>query len=116
MYQNPAKAMALELADASPLVWGGSILAARASRRIGPEALRAPRGRVVLWANTGAVARYYPPSRPRDSFADPFRGRRDGASARGLVMIDDGRDDEQAAEEQQSSWRWRAPKRSWSPI
>ena len=30
---NPAKAMALDLADATPLVWGGSVLAARASRR-----------------------------------------------------------------------------------
>ena len=48
--QNRAKAIAIELADADPLVWGGSILAARASRRVA-EALRAATGRVVLSAD-----------------------------------------------------------------
>ncbi|MEE9964604.1 MAG: hypothetical protein K4304_05875 [Propionicimonas sp.] len=95
--QNPAKAMALELADAAPLVWGGSILAARASRRIA-EALRAASGRVVLSADAGALAPLLSAVPPRDPFADPFE---DDATVRrpGLVMIDDGRDDEQAAEE-----------------
>lgn len=96
---NPAKAMALELADAAPLVWGGSILAARASRRIA-EALRAATGRVVLSADAGAVAPLLASVAPRDPFADPFeqmpRNRRPG-----LVMVDDGRDDEQASEERQ---------------
>ncbi len=49
---NPAKAIALELAEAQPLVWGGSILAARASRRVA-EALRSASGRVVLSADVG---------------------------------------------------------------
>ena len=95
--QNPAKAMALELADAAPLVWGGSILAARASRR-SAEALRAASGRVVLSADAGALAPLLSAVPPRDPFADPFE---DDATVRrpGLVMIDDGRDDEQAAEE-----------------
>ena len=31
--ENPGKALALELADSLPLVWGGTVLAARASRR-----------------------------------------------------------------------------------
>lgn len=96
---NPAKATALELADAKPLVWGGSILAARASRRIA-EALRAATGRVVLSADAGALAPLLAQVRPRDPFADPFE---DAVPARrpGLVMVDDGRDDEQAAEERQ---------------
>ncbi|HAM43600.1 MAG TPA: hypothetical protein DCM67_01060 [Propionibacteriaceae bacterium] len=95
--QNPAKAVALELADAAPLVWGGSILAARASRRIA-EALRAASGRVVLSADTGALEPLLSDVPPRDPFADPFE---DDAPLRrpGLVMIDDGRDDEQAMEE-----------------
>lgn len=95
--QNPAKAMALELADAAPLVWGGSILAARASRRIA-EALRAASGRVVLSADAGALEPLLSAVAPRDPFADPFE---DDAPTRrpGLVMIDDGRDDEQAIEE-----------------
>lgn len=94
---NPAKAIAMELADANPLVWGGSILAARASRRIA-EALRSATGRVVLSADAGALAPLLAEARPRDPFADPFE---DDAPIRrpGLVMVDDGRDDEQAAEE-----------------
>jgi hypothetical protein len=97
--QNPAKAAALELADANPLVWGGSILAARASRRIA-EALRAATGRVVLSADAGALEPLLAAVPPRDPFADPFE---DAPPKRrpGLVMIDDGRDDEQAAEERQ---------------
>lgn len=95
--QNPAKAMALELADAAPLVWGGSILAARASRRIA-EALRAASGRVVLSADAGALEPLLSAVAPRDPFADPFED--DTPTRRpGLVMIDDGRDDEQAVEE-----------------
>jgi hypothetical protein len=96
---NPAKAVAIELADADPMVWGGSILAARASRRIA-EALRSATGRVVLSADAGALVPLLANVAPRDPFADPFedapRKRRPG-----LVLIDDDRDDEQAAEERQ---------------
>src|SRR5688572_6706827 len=35
--ENPAKDLAMGLADAQPLVWGGSVLAARASRRIAED-------------------------------------------------------------------------------
>ncbi len=95
--QNPAKATALELADAKPLVWGGSILAARASRRIA-EALRYASGRIVLSADTGALLPLLAEVPPRDPFADPFEET--GAEPRpGLVLVDDGMDDEQAAEE-----------------
>ena len=37
---NPAKMLAIALADANPLVWGGSVLAARAARRVAES--RAP--------------------------------------------------------------------------
>jgi hypothetical protein len=95
--QNPAKAVALELADAKPMVWGGSILAARASRRIA-EALRSATGRVVLSADAGALLPLLDEVPPRDPFADPFE--ESGAEQRpGLVLVDDDLDDEQAAED-----------------
>lgn len=94
---NRAKAIALELAQAQPLVWGGSILAARASRRIS-EALRAASGRVVLSADADALRPLLAQASVRDPFADPFE--QDPVALRpGLVMLDDGLDDEQAAEE-----------------
>ncbi len=97
--RNPAKATALELADAQPLVWGGSILAARASRRVA-EALRQASGRVVLSADAGALLPLLASVPPRDPFADPF----DEVSSQrrpGLVLVDDGMDDEHAAEDRQ---------------
>ena len=93
---NPAKKMALDLADAAPLVWGGSVLAARASRRI-VEALRLASGRVGLSADSSDVVGLIQQVRPRDPFADPFE--ESGAERRpGLVLVDDGMDDESAAE------------------
>ena len=97
--QNPAKATALELAEAQPMVWGGSILAARASRRVA-EALRSASGRVVLSADAGALMPLLAAVPSRDPFADPFE---ESATARrpGLVLVDDGMDDEQAAEDRE---------------
>lgn len=95
---NPAKAIAMELADAAPLVWGGSILAARASRRIA-EALRAASGRVVLSADAGALEPLLAAVPPRDPFADPFEDDAPSPRRPGLVLIEDGRDDEQAVTE-----------------
>lgn len=93
---NPAKTMALDLADASPLVWGGSVLAARASRRI-VEALRLASGRVGLAADATDLVSLIQQVRPRDPFADPFE---EGTQERrpGLVLVDDGMDDAAAAE------------------
>lgn len=95
--KNPAKATALELAENQPLVWGGSVLAARASRRIA-EALRAASGRVVLSADAEALLPLLGAVPPRDPFADPFEESMPVSRA-GLVLINDGRDDEQAADE-----------------
>src|SRR5690606_19883582 len=44
---NPAKMTAIALADTTPVVWGGSVLAARAARRVA-ESLRRASGRSVL--------------------------------------------------------------------
>jgi hypothetical protein len=91
--------VALELAEAQPLVWGGSILAARASRRVS-EALRSASGRVVLSADAGALLPLVDAVAPRDPFADPFE-EAPTTLRPGLVMIDDGQDDEAAAEERE---------------
>ena len=93
---NPAKAMALDLADTSPLVWGGSVLAARASRRI-VEALRLASGRLGLAADASDLVSLVHQATPRNPFADPFE---EGFQERrpGLVLVDDGMDDAAAAE------------------
>lgn len=93
---NPAKIMALDLAEATPLVWGGSVLAARASRRI-VEALRQASGRVGLSADSAELIPLLQQVPPRDPFADPFETGGDERRP-GLVMVDDGMDDEALAE------------------
>src|SRR3954470_10320819 len=90
--ENPAKDLALCLADAQPLLWGGSVLAARASRRIA-EALRAASGRAALAADADELLPIVESTTVRDPFADPFT---DGVSADRrpcLVLLDDGNSD-----------------------
>jgi hypothetical protein len=88
---NPAKELALALADAVPLVWGGSVLAARAARRVA-EALRRTSGRPALAADAAHLLPVLEATPPRDLFADPFTEA--GAPAvplrPGLLMLDDG--------------------------
>ncbi|SDD97507.1 SIS domain-containing protein [Auraticoccus monumenti] len=68
---NPAKDLALSMADTEPLVWGGSVLAARAARRVA-EALRAASGRPALATDAEALMPVITAAEPRDPFADPF--------------------------------------------
>jgi Bacterial phospho-glucose isomerase C-terminal SIS domain len=87
--ENPAKDIAIGLADAQPLVWGGSVLAARASRRLA-EALRAASGRPALAADADELLPIVETAEPRDPFEDPFE---DGVSADRrptLLLLDDG--------------------------
>jgi hypothetical protein len=86
---NPAKDLALMLADALPLVWGGSVLAARAARRV-VEALRLASGRPALAADAGHLLPVLNQP-PRDVFADPFDKPEELRP--GLVILDDGVDD-----------------------
>ena len=85
---NPAKNLACALADVVPLVWGGSVLAARASRRVA-EALREATALPALAAEDEALLPLIEGSRPRDLFADPFE---DGSVGLGfcLLILDDG--------------------------
>ncbi len=88
--ENPAKAAALVLADALPLVWGGSVLAARASRRLA-EALRRSSGRPSLAADTRHLLAVLDRVERRDLFADPFEGDAPaGPNRPALVVLDDG--------------------------
>lgn len=86
---NPAKELALVLADALPLVWGGSVLAARAARRV-VEAIRLASGRPALAADAGHLLPVLKQP-PRDLFADPFDKPAELRPA--LVILDDGIDD-----------------------
>ncbi|HEX5984898.1 MAG TPA: SIS domain-containing protein [Nocardioides sp.] len=94
---NPAKMLAIALADGSPVVWGGSVLAARAARRIS-EQLRRASGRAALAGDAEHLLPVLRAVRPRDlfadPFADPFADEGEGAEPRPvLLLLDDGSDD-----------------------
>lgn len=87
---NPAKDLSLMLGDSLPLVWGGSVLAARAARRV-VEALRLASGRPALAADAGHLLPVLANQPPRDLFADPFD--QPDELRPGLVILDDGVED-----------------------
>jgi hypothetical protein len=87
--ENPAKDLALNLAEAVPLVWGGSVLAARAGRRVA-EALRQASGRAALAADADHLLPVLAAAPRHDVFADPFSDG-GGADLRPvLLVLDDG--------------------------
>ena len=88
---NPAKMLAISLADASPLLWGGSVLAARAARRVA-ESIRRTSGRAALAGDAEHLLPVVEAARPRNVFADPFADDT-GDRRPVLVILDDGVDD-----------------------
>lgn len=88
---NPAKMLAISLADANPVVWGGSVLAARAARRVA-ESIRRTSGRSALAGDAEHLLPVIEAARQRDVFADPFA---EGGGERRpvLVVLDDGADE-----------------------
>ena len=89
---NPAKDLAITLADAVPLVWGGSVLAARAARRVA-ELIRRHSGRPALAADAEHLLPVLASSPGHDVFADPFADPYLDAPAparAALVVLDDG--------------------------
>ncbi len=68
---NPAKMLAIALADANPLVWGGTVLAARAARRVA-ESIRRASGRTALAGDAEHLLPVLEAARQRDVFDDPF--------------------------------------------
>ena len=88
---NPAKMLAIALADTNPLVWGGSVLAARAARRVA-ESIRRASGRTALAGDAEHLLPVIEAARPRDVFNDPFA---EGVPDRRpmLLVLDDAAED-----------------------
>jgi hypothetical protein len=89
---NPAKMLAISLADANPLVWGGSVLAARAARRVA-ESIRRTSGRTALAGDAEHLLPVLEAARPRNVFADPYADGATGDRRPLLLVLDDGVDD-----------------------
>ncbi len=88
---NPAKMLAIAIADANPIVWGGSALAARAARRVA-ESIRRSTGRGALAGDAEHLLPVIDATRPRNVFDDPFADEV-GEPRPVLVVLDDGVDD-----------------------
>jgi Bacterial phospho-glucose isomerase C-terminal SIS domain len=86
---NPAKTLAIALGDATPLVWGGSVLAARAARRVA-EAIRRASGRTALAGDAEHLLPVVSAAKVTDLFADPFDDDGEGDRPPALVVLDDG--------------------------
>ena len=86
---NPGKETAMLLADATPLLWGGSVLAARAARRVA-ESVRRASGRSALAADADHLMPVLASTVPRDVFADPLESDTGSSSRPALVILDDG--------------------------
>ncbi len=84
---NPAKILAIGIADANPVLWGGTVLAARAARRVA-ESVRRATGRTALAADAEHLVPVLQATAPADVFADPVA---DGGVERrpALVVLDD---------------------------
>ncbi|MCW2784869.1 MAG: hypothetical protein JWP74_1386 [Marmoricola sp.] len=93
---NPAKLLASGIAGTSPVLWGGTVLAARAARRVA-ESLRRATGRAVLAADAEHLLPVLAAAPQTDVFADPFADD-DGDLRPSLVMLDDGSPDPVVAE------------------
>ncbi|HET8561099.1 MAG TPA: hypothetical protein VFL69_11315 [Marmoricola sp.] len=93
---NPAKILAIAIADTTPMFWGGTVLAARAGRRIA-ESVRRATGRTALAADAEHLLPVLEATPRADVFADPLV---DDAGARrpALVVLDDGGGDAFAEE------------------
>ncbi|WP_203336846.1 SIS domain-containing protein [Nocardioides limicola] len=104
---NPAKELAITLADASPLVWGGSVLAARAARRVAEDFRRA-RGRGALAGDAEHLLPVLEAAKARDVFADPVA---DGGELRPVLLILDDGADEPVVREQRGQLKAAAARR-----
>jgi hypothetical protein len=85
---NPAKMLAIALADTNPLVWGGTVLAARAARRVA-ESIRRASGRTALAGDAEHLLPVLEAARERDVFDDPFADAKPERRPM-LLVLDDG--------------------------
>ena len=77
---NPAKMLAIALADSTPLVWGGSVLAARAARRVA-ESIRRASGRTALAGDAEHLLPVLEAHQGARRLRRPVRRRGGGAAA-----------------------------------
>jgi hypothetical protein len=90
---NPAKNLASAIADTNPMLWGGTVLAARAGRRVA-ESIRQATGRAALAVDMEHLLPVIEAATVPDVFADPFADA-DAADVLqpSLVILDDGSED-----------------------
>jgi len=89
---NPAKNLASAIADTNPMLWGGTVLAARAGRRVA-ESIRKATGRAVLAVDVEHLLPVIEAAAVSDVFADPFADQEAGDLRPSLVILDDGSED-----------------------
>jgi hypothetical protein len=91
---NPAKMLAIALADVTPLFWGGSVLAARAARRVA-ESIRRSSGRTALAGDAEHLLPVIAAAPVHDVFDDPFADPSGEPTELrpALVVLDDGTDE-----------------------
>jgi hypothetical protein len=94
---NPAKVAAIALADNTPLCWGGSVLAARAARRIS-ESIRRASGRTALAGDAEHLLPLVAAAKPHDVFEDPFAEDEPADRRPMLLLLDDGAEDVSVSE------------------
>jgi hypothetical protein len=94
---NPAKMVAIALADATPLCWGGSVLAARAARRIS-ESIRRVSGRTTVAGDAEHLLPLVAAAVPHDVFEDPFSDEEPAERRPVLLLLDDGAEDGTASD------------------
>lgn len=102
---NPAKMLAIAMADSLPLIWGGSVLSARSARRVA-ESIRRTSGRAALAADAEHLLPVIAAAKRHDVFADPYAAPYDDLSdpeapdRRPILMILDDGSDEPSVREQ----------------
>jgi len=97
---NPAKLLAIALADTTPLFWGGSVLAARAARRVA-ESVRRSSGRTALAGDAEHLLPVIASAPQRDVFGDPFADPDPGEVRPALVVLDDSSESRVVTEQRQ---------------
>lgn len=90
---NPAKMLAISLADATPLVWGGSVLAARAARRVA-ESIRRTSGRTALAGDAEHLLPVIEGAQAHTVFDDPFAEGGGDLRPVLVVLAQEGEDDD----------------------
>jgi hypothetical protein len=95
---NPAKMLAIALADATPLFWGGSVLSARAARRIA-ESVRRTSGRTALAGDAEHLLPVIASAPVHDVFEDPFAADEPAELRPALVILDDSSEDPSVQEQ-----------------